>query len=320
MAEDKILITGASGQIGSILSIGLIEIYGYKNVILSDIKPSQLESQSVFETLDVTNSQQISSVIEKHGITQIYHLAAILSATGEVDPIFTWNINMGGLIHILEAARVHKLEKMFIPSSIAVYGHNSELDLTSQYSYQDPSTLYGLSKTAGELWGQYYFDKYELDVRSLRYPGLISYESLPGGGTTDYAVDMFHGAIKAQQYTCYLSEDTRLPMMYIDDAIRGTLELMRSDPDKIKIRSGYNFSGFNFTPQELADEIKLYIPEFKVDYEPDHRQLIADSWPDSIDDSEARQQWGWSQEFGLKEMVKVIIESIDKNKPTLQTS
>lgn len=312
MKDERILITGASGQIGSVLSKRLIEKYGSENIICSDIiKPKEVFG--IYESIDVTQIEDINQVIKKYDIQQVYHLAAILSAKGEMNPAKTWNINMNGLLNILEACKEHSVSKIFVPSSIAVFGNESLLDLTTQYSFQDPGTVYGISKSAGELWCQYYFDKYSLDIRSIRYPGLISYQSPPGGGTTDYAVDMFYGAIQDKKYTCYLDKDTRLPMMYMEDAIEGTLQIMNASTDQIKIRSSYNFASMNFTPEELAQEIKTHIPQFKVDFRPDHRQMIADAWPDSIDDTDAQKDWNWKANYNLNEMVKSMIENIEKS-------
>jgi nucleoside-diphosphate-sugar epimerase len=307
----KILIIGAGGQLGSELTQALWSRYGQSNVIATDVKdPGGILAKGNFEILDVLNQKQLSEFISKHRITQIYHLAAVLSATGEKNPRFAWHLNMDGLIHVLDAAVEHKLEKIYWPSSIAVFGPNTPKNSTPQDTVMDPTTIYGISKLAGERWCNWYFERYGLDVRSLRYPGLIGYKAKPGGGTTDYAVDIFFRAIKDKEYVSFLKEDTFLPMMYMDDAINATLELMDAPAEKVKVRSSYNISAMSFCPQEIASEIRQHIPGFKISYAPDFRQGIADSWPRSIDDSRARQEWGWSHRFGLKEMVAEILTKL----------
>jgi len=288
----KILITGALGQVGGVLSLALQNKYGLDQVVLSDIH--ERGAHGTFELLDITDIERLRVIVHKHNISAIYHLAAILSAKGEEDPLWTWDLNMQGLFNVLELAKEKMIDKVFFPSSIAVFGKQSKLNKSPQSSITDPSTVYGISKVAGEYWCQYYSNRYGVDVRSLRYPGLIGYQTLPGGGTTDYAVDIFHYAIKGQNYTCFLNEDARLPMMYLEDAMRATIELMEADKEKIKIRTSYNLAGLSFTPAELAAEIIKHKPDFKVTYEPDERQEIADSWPNDVDDTQAMIDWGWT--------------------------
>lgn len=311
MQLPKILIIGAGGQLGSELTQALWNRYGMQNVVASDIKdPGGVATGGNFEILDVLNRKQLSDFIRKYKITQIYHLAAVLSATGEKNPAFAWHLNMDGLIHVLDAAVEFRIEKLYWPSSIAVFGPNTPKDNTPQDTVMDPSTIYGISKLAGERWCNWYFDKHGVDVRSLRYPGLIGYKAKPGGGTTDYAVDIFFRALKEKSYTCFLKPDTYLPMMYMDDAVKATLDLMEAPPEKIKIRSSYNISAMSFSPSEIAEEIKKLIPEFTIAYQSDFRQTIADSWPKSIDDSRARNDWGWQHQFGLKEMAEEILKKL----------
>lgn len=309
---EKILILGAGGQLGKELATALSKLYGNQNIILSDIKPIE-STDFPTEIIDVLNSEQIIQVIKKYQITQIYHLAALLSAVGEKNPALAWNINMNGLITVLDIAVELKIEKVFWPSSIAAFGPNTPRTHTPQFCVMDPNTMYGITKLTGERLCEYYFLKKGLDIRSLRYPGIISYSSPPGGGTTDYAIHIFHEALKHQKYTCFLSENTALPMIYMPDAIRATLELMQAPKEKIKIRSSYNLAGFSFTPKQIAQEIQKYIPSFQIDYQPDFRQAIADSWPQSIDDSAARLDWNWKHEYDLPEMVKDMLINIQKN-------
>ena len=306
MTKDKILVIGASGQIGSVLTEALQGHFGEENVIYTDIRqPDRPDAH--FEILDVLDAQKMAALVDRYGITQIYHLAAVLSAKGEQAPLPTWDINMKGLLNVLEVAREKKVAKVFYPSSIAVFGLTTPRVNTPQYTAMEPSTVYGISKVAGELWCQYYTGRYGLDIRSVRYPGIIGYQSLPGGGTTDYAVDIYHKAVLGQPFECFLREDTRLPMLYMDDAIRGTLELMEAPAEKIAIRTSYNLSGMSFTPAEISLEIRKHLPGFQVTYKPDFRQAIADSWTQSIDDTPARRDWGWNPRFDLASMTRDML-------------
>jgi nucleoside-diphosphate-sugar epimerase len=305
------LITGANGQLGRVLAEELRNKYGRDAVLVSDIQKIT-EDQAPFEFLDILNTVRLKEIIGDYQITEIYHLAAILSAGGEYNPLKTWNINLNGLISILELAREFSLDKVFFPSTIAVFGKTTPRELTPQDVPLLPTTVYGISKTTGELWCNYYQKRYGVDVRSLRYPGIISYQSIPSGGTTDYAVEIFHSAIKGELYKCFLNADTRLPMMYIDDAIRGTIELMEADAKTISVRYGYNLAAMSFTPQEIYHAILKYYPDFKIEYEPDFRQEIASSWTESIDDSAARNDWGWNENYNLESMVKIMIEELRK--------
>lgn len=313
MKKEFILVTGAQGQVGSELVTALQNLYGVGQVLATDIRKTE-RFLGQFEVLDVTDNQQLSQMIQDYKVTQIYHLAAILSAKGEQNPIWAWQINMQGLLNILEASRIFNLVRVYIPSSIAVFGEDTPKLNTPQQTTMNPSTVYGISKIAGEQWAAYYHQKYGLDVRGLRYPGLISYKTLPGGGTTDYAVDIFHQAIEKGHYTSFLSEHTYLPMMYMEDAIRATLEVMHADEQNITIRTAYNLAAMTFSPQELAKEIQKSLPHFQINYAPDERQSIADSWTQSIDDSSARQDWGWKPEFDLEKMVKTMLENLQKEK------
>lgn len=311
MNKEKILIIGAGGQLGAELTQGLWKLYGKENVIATDIKdPKGILAQGNFEILDVLKQKTLFEFVRKNEVTQIYHLAAILSATGEKNPKFAWHLNMDGLVHVLDAAVEFRVQKVYWPSSIAVFGPTTPKDHTPQHTIMDPATIYGISKQAGERWCEWYFRKYGIDVRSLRYPGLIGYKSLPGGGTTDYAVDIFFKALTDKKYECFLKPDTYLPMMYMRDAVKATLDLMEAQPEKIKIRSSYNISATSFCPREIATAIQEHIPDFTITYAPDFRQAIADSWPKSIDDSSARDDWGWQPEFGLKEMTRDILKNL----------
>ena len=311
MKNHKIMIIGAGGQLGSELTQALWNRYGKVNVIATDIKdPGGILSSGNFEILDVLNQKLLFEFIKKNGITQIYHLAAVLSATGEKNPKFAWHLNMDGLIHVLDAAVEFKIEKLYWPSSIAVFGPNTPKQNTPQNTVMDPTTIYGISKLAGERWCDWYYHKHGLDVRSLRYPGLIGYKTRPGGGTTDYAVDIFFKALVEKNYVCFLKPDTYLPMMYMDDAVKATLDLMEAPPEKIKVRSSYNISAMSFCPAEIAEEIKELLPEFSIRYQPDFRQAIADSWPKSIDDSSARKDWGWRHEYDLKKMTGHVLKNL----------
>lgn len=308
---DKILVIGACGQLGSELTLELRKIYGEENVIASDINEAKPELQNgPFEKLDVMDASRLYELVEQYNITQIYNLAAILSAVGEKKPKFAWKLNMEGLLNVLEVAREKKLDRIYWPSSIAVFGPNTPQDNTPQDCVMDPNTVYGISKQAGERWCEYYHEKYGVDVRSLRYPGLIGYKSLPGGGTTDYAVDIYHKALEGQTFECFLDKGTYLPMMYMPDAIKATIDLMQADAKDVKVRSSYNLSALSFEPEELAAAIRKHIPEFKIEYKPDFRQPIADSWPNSIDDSRAREDWNWQHQFDLDKMTEDILENL----------
>jgi nucleoside-diphosphate-sugar epimerase len=309
MVKEKILVIGASGQIGVELTMALRKIYGNANVIASDLREQNplLEGTGPYVSMDVMNKEMLHVQVIRQGITQIYLLAAILSATGEKNPNLAWNLNMQGLLNVLDIAREEHLHKVYWPSSIAVFGPTSPKQDCPQQTIIEPITVYGISKYAGEFWCNYYNKRFGVDVRSLRYPGLISYKSAPGGGTTDYAVEIFHEALEEKKYECFLSEDTYLPMMYMPDAIKATIELMEAPADKISIRTAYNISGMSFSPKEIAAEIKKSIPEFEISYQPDYRQAIADSWPQSIDDSVARADWGWQEEYNLESMTKDML-------------
>lgn len=307
----KILVVGAGGQLGSELTQGLWKHHGKENVIATDIKnPGDIISKGNFEILNALDREVLFSFIRRNRITQIYHLAAILSAKGEQNPKSAWHLNMDSLLNILDAAVEFKIEKVFWPSSIAVFGPTTPKDNTPQHTIMEPTTIYGISKLAGERWCEWYNHKYGLDVRSLRYPGLIGYRSKAGGGTTDYAVEIFFKAVQEKKYTSYLAPKTYLPMMYMDDAVRATLALMNASPEKIKIRSSYNISALSFCPEELVEKIKKQIPDFQIHYEPDYRQQIAESWPRSIDDTAARNDWGWLPSFSLSEMTEEMLNHL----------
>lgn len=310
--SEKILVIGSSGQIGIELVENLRNIYGIDHVIASDIKVTEQAKDGPFEVIDVLNSQNLLEIVKRHNVNQIYLLAAMLSATAEKNPKFAWDLNMIGLFNVLDLAKEKIISKVYWPSSIAVFGPNTPKINTPQYTIMEPSTVYGISKQAGERWCEYYYNKYNVDVRSLRYPGLIGWKSAPGGGTTDYAVHIFHEAIKTGSYECFLSEDTTLPMMYMPDAIKATIGIMQADPAKIKIRSSYNLSGLSFSPKDIANEIKKHIPNFSISYKPDSRQLIADSWPQSIDSSKATEHWDWKPEFDLIGMTNDMIKNLKK--------
>lgn len=306
----KKLVIGANGQIGSELVYGLVAKFGYDNVVASDINESKLNSSVTFEELDVLDKDKLKETLLKHNVKEVYLLAAILSATGEKNPLFAWELNMNGLLNVLELAKEKVIDKIFWPSSIAVFGPTTPRDNTPQLTIMEPTTVYGISKLAGERWCEYYFKKYNVDVRSIRYPGLISYKTQPGGGTTDYAVDIYHKAVNEGNYTCYLKEDTYLPMMFMEDAIKATISLMDSDSENVKIRSSYNVAGISFSPKEIAESITKIIPTFRINYDIDFRQDIADSWPKSIDDSSAENDWGWKSEYSLEKMTEVMIENL----------
>ena len=307
--SEKILIIGSSGQIGTELVIELRKMYGDQNVIASDIRNSskQVMQSGPFETLDVMDEELLRTVVKKYQVTQIYLLAALLSATAEQNIELGWKLNMRSHSHVLDIARDGLVKKIFWPSSIAVFGPSTPKHNTAQNTIMDPRTVYGITKLAGERWNEYYYNKFRVDVRSIRFPGLIGWKSDPGGGTTDYAVDIFHKAITGGKYECFLSEDTELPMMYMPDAIRATITLMEAPSEKIKIRSSYNLSGINFTPGQISAEIKKYIPKFCISYKSDFRQEIADSWPSSINDSDARKDWGWAPEYNLEKMTRDMV-------------
>lgn len=310
--RDKILVIGSSGQIGTELVQNLRDIYGIDNVVASDVKVTEQAKEGPFEVIDVMNAQGLLEIVKRHNINQVYLLAALLSATAEKNPKFAWDLNMQGLFNVLDLAKEKIIQKVYWPSSIAVFGPNTPSINTPQFTIMEPSTVYGISKQAGERWCEYYFNKYNVDVRSLRYPGLIGWKSAPGGGTTDYAVHIFHEALKSGSYECFLSENTTLPMMYMPDAIKATIGIMQADSQKVKIRSSYNLSGFSFSPKEIALEIKKHIPNFSISYRPDSRQQIADSWPKSIDSSEAGKDWGWLPEYDLSAMTSDMLKNLKK--------
>lgn len=312
--KQKILVIGASGQIGVELTLALRKIYGNSNVIASDLREENelLKGTGPYVSLDVMNREMLHVQVIRQGVTQIYLLAAILSATGEKNPALAWHLNMQGLLNVLDIAKEEKLNKVYWPSSIAVFGPTSPRRNCPQQTIIEPITVYGISKYAGEFWCNYYHHKFDVDVRSIRYPGLISYKSAPGGGTTDYAVEIFHNALEEQHYDSFLEQDTYLPMMYMPDAIRATIELMQAPKEHITVRTSYNVSAMSFSPAEIADEIKKHIPGFTIDYSPDYRQQIANSWPQSIDDSVARRDWGWKPEYNLSAMTEDMLENLEK--------
>ena len=302
--KERILIIGSSGQIGTELVMELRSMYGNNNVIASDIRPSSSEvmESGPFEKLDIMDEKLLRSIVKKYEITQVYLLAALLSATAEKNIELGWSLNMRSHSHVLDLAKDGLIKKIFWPSSIAVFGPTTPMENTPQYTVMEPNTVYGITKQAGERWNEYYFNKFGIDVRSIRYPGLIGWKAAPGGGTTDYAVDIFHQAIQHEKYESFLSENTGLPMMYMPDAIRATIELMEAPAEQVKIRSSYNLAGVSFTPKQIAEEVKKHIPDFKMTYNPDFRQAIADSWPSSIDDSYAQKDWGWELKYNLEKM------------------
>lgn len=313
MRPTKILITGANGQVGTALAEALRNKFGDNNVLCTDIKKPRKEN-GLFEMLDILNPQRMAEIIEDYHITQVYHLAAILSANGEWNPKKTWNVNLNGQLSILELAHQYQMDRVFFPSTIAVFGSTTPKKMTPQHAAAEPATVYGMSKLAGELWCQYYYNRYEVDVRSIRYPGIISWQSLPGGGTTDYAVEIFHAAIKGEEYVCYLKPDTILPMLYVDDAIRATVELMDAPAEKLTIRTSYNLAGLEVSPDILYREIKKSFPDFKMRYEVDFRQQIAESWSETIDDSPARTDWNWKEEFDIAKMVGEMITNLKNSR------
>ena len=312
--KGNILVIGASGQLGVELTLALRKMYGNNKVMAADLREESelLKGTGPYVSLDVMNKEMLHVLVLRQNITQIYLLAAILSATGEKNPHLAWSLNMQGLLNVLDVAKEENIKKVFWPSSIAVFGPTSPKINCPQQTIIEPTTVYGISKYAGEFWCNYYHKKFAVDVRSIRYPGLISYKSAPGGGTTDYAVEIYMEAIEKKSYTCFLSEDTYLPMMYMQDAIKATIDLMHAPVDNIKIRTSYNISGMSFSPKEIAAEIQKHIPEFKIKYKPDSRQAIANSWPQSIDDSKAREDWGWNHQFDLKNMTEDMLQNLQK--------
>ncbi len=307
--ETVVLVIGANGQLGSVLTESLQQKYGNDNVIASDLRPKDT-FEGIFEVIDATDRDRIQEIVVKYKVTQIYHLAAILSAKGEETPLRTWDINMKTLFNVLEVSRTQHIDKVFFPSSIAVFGEGAPLEQTPNNAYLDPATVYGISKAAGENWAQYYYLRYGLDVRSIRYPGVIGYQSLPGGGTTDYAVDVYHKAVLEEDFNCFLKEDATLPMIFMDDAIRATLEVMDAPKKDISIRTSYNIAGISFSPAEVVAEIRKLYPDFKVQYQPDFRQDIASRWPKTIDDSVAARDWRWKPEFDLEMITKTMVEKL----------
>ena len=314
MTKDKILVIGASGQIGVELTLALRKLYGNSNVVASDLREENelLKGSGPYVSLDVMNKEMLHVQVIRQNITQIYLLAAILSATGEKNPGLAWHLNMQGLLNVLDIAREEKLKKVYWPSSIAVFGPTSPKINCPQQTIIEPITVYGISKYAGEFWCNYYHQRFGVDVRSIRYPGLISYKSAPGGGTTDYAIEIFHEALENKQYKCFLKEDTYLPMMYMPDAISATIGLMEAPADKLTVHTSYNISAISFSPKEIAAEIKKHIPDFKITYAPDYRQKIADSWPQSIDDSVAKKDWGWKPEYNLSLMTEDMLANLNR--------
>jgi nucleoside-diphosphate-sugar epimerase len=308
----KVLVIGASGQIGTELIVGLRSRFGNESIIASDLQdqPKEALKNGPYEKLDIMDDQALRAIVKKHEVTEIYLLAALLSATAEKNPDFAWKLNMEGLFHVLNLAKEGIIKKIFWPSSIAVFGPTTPSDQTPQFTIMEPTTVYGISKLAGERWCEYYAKQFNVDVRSIRYPGLISYTSLPGGGTTDYAVDIFYSANRKEAYNCFLSADTALPMMYMEDAINATISLMEAPAESVKIRSSYNLGGISFTPAEIFNEIKKHRPSFEITYSPDFRQKIADSWPSSIDDSRAKTDWGWKAAYDLEKMVKIMLDNV----------
>ncbi|MBR9846531.1 MAG: NAD-dependent epimerase/dehydratase family protein [Algicola sp.] len=310
----KVLIIGAAGQIGSELTQKLREIHGNDNVVASDINRSntQVVNSGLFETLDAKDFDAVKRCIEKYNIDTVYLMAAMLSATGEKHPMMAWDLNMNSLFHVLNLAKEGLIKKIFWPSSIAVFGPTTPSVETPQHTIMEPTTVYGITKQVGERWCEYFHKQYGVDVRSLRYPGIISWKTMPGGGTTDYAVEIYHKAITHKNYECFLSENTELPMMFMDDAIKATTSIMQAPSEAIKIRSSYNLAAISFTPEHIATSIKKHIPDFEISYNPDFRQNIADSWPKSIDDSSARSDWNWKHDYNLEQLTKEMIFQLEK--------
>lgn len=317
----KILVVGSTGQIGSELTVRLRELYGDESVVagvLEERPPEKLDGAGPWARVDILDRQGLISVVRKYKIDAIVNMAAILSATGEKNPMLAWDVNMNGLINVLEVAREYSMKQVLVPSSIAVFGPSAPVDNTPQETVLKPSTIYGVTKVAGELLGDYYVKRYGLDVRGLRYPGIISHVTLPGGGATDYAVAIYYEAVKTGKYTCFVSENTRLPMMYMPDCLKSTIELMQADFNRLKHHCDFNVGAMSFSAGELAASIKKYIPEFEISYQPDSRQAIADSWPDSVDDSAAREQWGWKPDYDLDAMTRDMLRAIrEKHKKGL---
>lgn len=318
---ERILVIGANGQIGSELVEALVARHGEDSVIATDIAPESAFGAPRYEVLDVLDAESVARLVEVHGVTQVYQLAALLSVTGEQAPLKAWTLNMNGLLNILELARERAVAglplRVFWPSSIAAFGpHTPALD-TPQQAVMDPTTIYGISKQAGERLCEYYHARFGIDVRSIRYPGIISYKSPPGGGTTDYAIAIFHAARRGERYTCFLGPDTTLPMLYMPDAIRATMELMEAPAASLRVRSSYNVAGLSFSPRELAAAITARLPGFRIEYAPDHRQAIADSWPRSLDDTHARADWGWHARIGLDQLVEDMLANVRPGEPKL---
>jgi len=309
--RDIVLVIGSNGQLGSVLTKELQKIHGNSNVIASDVYLDP-NFEGVFELLDATYITSIRTIVKKYSVNQIYQLAAILSAKGEQHPLETWELNIKMMLNVFEVSINSTVNKVFFPSSIAVYGTKAPLQNSPQSAFLNPATVYGISKAAGENWAQYYFNKYDLDIRSIRYPGVIGYQSMPGGGTTDYAVDIYHSAVKRENYKCFLKADTKLPMVFMEDAIRATIELMQTPKENIKTRTSYNLGSMSLNPSEIYEAIKKQYPSFEIEYQPDFRQVIADNWPKSIDDKEARNDWGWEPKFNLKSMTSVMLEKLEE--------
>ncbi|WKN33446.1 NAD-dependent epimerase/dehydratase family protein [Porifericola rhodea] len=317
--QTKILVIGANGQLGTELTLALQEQYGYEQVITSDIHPPK-QQHALFEPLNILDKERLTALVEKHEITDVYLLAAILSAKGEQNPMLTWQVNIDGLMHVLELARDGKVKKIFWPSSIAVFGTTTPKQNTPQETITSPTTMYGISKLSGERLCAYYAQKFGVDVRSIRYPGLIGYKALPGGGTTDFAVEIYHKALEGEVYHCFLKEDTVLPLMYMPDAVRATIELMQAEEDGISVRSSYNLAGFSCSPRDITEVIQKSMSDFDAVYEPDFRQKIADSWPNSIDDQQAQEDWGWKPEFDLQAMTEDMLLNLKKQKEAVSAA
>jgi nucleoside-diphosphate-sugar epimerase len=313
--DTKILIIGACGQIGTELTVKLRATYGVNNVVASDIRKlnNDVVNNGIFEVINALDYNQIEHLIEQYQITDVYLMAALLSATAEKNPAFAWDLNMNSLFHVLNLAKAGKIKKIFWPSSIAVFGPTTPRHNTPQYTIMEPSTVYGISKQTGERWCEYYNKQYGVDVRSIRYPGLISWSTEAGGGTTDYAVDIYHKAITEGKFTSFLTENTELPMMYMDDAIKATIQIMQTPIEQIKIRSSYNLAAMSFTPKQIGEEIQKQYPDFELSYKPDFRQKIADSWPASIDDASARQDWGWKNDFDIQNMTIDMFQNLNEH-------